>query len=487
MRRAAVLLYLVAVCLPAFAQQTSSSVADLKRRREAIIASIQESQEELATTRKDKNATLSQLRALQSKLDARMQLIGNINEEMNDISGTITSSSQEVGQLSRNLELLKARYAQSLRYEHKNRSSYTMMAFLFSAKNYNDAMRRLKYLKRYRDYRKQQAEEIRNTEDRLQGKIHVLNTQKSQKEILLAAQEQQKQVLKQETNETNNVVNELHGREKELTAEIEKNKKAAKQAERAVNALIAREVAEQQRKAAEEARRQADAARRKEEADRNAAAVRNSANNGNNYGGVTLNTGSGSRNNNASNGPPNNGRNDNRPAANNPSASASVPTHTTRAAAVARDLTMTPETQALSNSFAANRGRLPWPVERGNITLGFGNHTSALSAKVTQFNNGIDIQTSAGAGVRAVFDGTVSGVFSIDGLGQNVLISHGAFFTVYQNLASVSVHKGDVVHTKQTIGTVGLNDDGLPTLNFQVWRSKAKGSETMNPALWIAQ
>jgi septal ring factor EnvC (AmiA/AmiB activator) len=485
--RYAAFIILLLTSASAFAQPNNR--ADLERRRQSILASIRESQEQLAETKKNKNATLSQLRALQAKLDGRMRLINNINQEMQAISGSIQTSTKEVGQLKNNLEVLKMRYAQSVRYAYRSRSSYSMLAFLFSASNYTDAMRRLKYLKRYRDYREQQAEEIRNTQGRIEHKIGALNNEKAQKDLLLSAEEQQRRVLQQETAETNNVVKELKTKEQQLVSDIEKNRKAAKQVERAVAAIIAREIEEQRRRAMEEARRKAAAeataaaARAKAEEQRRAASA-------NNYGGVSLATGSGASRNAGSRNPGNAGTGGQRPAPSGnagPNLTASVPVaRPKRAEAMPVNITLTPEAQALSNSFAANRGRLPWPVERGTITGRFGPHKHPV-ANVTIDNNGIDIQTSAGAAVRAVFEGKVTGIFYVPGSGQNVLITHGDYYTVYANLASVSVSKGQEVHTKQSIGTVGNNDEGLPVINFQIWKSANKGSNKLNPSQWIAQ
>ena len=480
MRNAALLAIFLLTAVTAFAQPQSR--AELERRRQSILQSIRESQEQLEETKQNKNATLSQLRALQAKLDGRLRLIGNLNEEMDAIAGSIQTSTQEVGQLRSNLTVLKMRYAQSIRYAYRNRSSSGMLAFLFSSSDYNDAVRRLKYLKRYRDYRQQQADEIVATQGRIEHKINVLNTEKSQKDVLLSVQEQQRRVLQQETSETNNVVKELKTREKQLAADIQKNQKAAKQVERSVAAIIQREIEEQRRRAQEEAKRAAVAeeARRKAEEQRRVAAS-------NNYGGVTLSPGMNARPP-ASTGTTTTAQQ--HPATGSPTASsvtANVPvTRPKHTPAAAVDLSLTPEAQALSNSFAANRGKLPWPVERGTITGYFGPHKHPV-ANVTIDNNGIDIQTSAGAGVRAVFDGTVSSVFPVPGLGVNVVIVHGGYYTVYANLANASVSRGQEVHTKQAIGTVGTNDDGLPTLNFQIWRASGKSTSKLDPSPWIAR
>jgi septal ring factor EnvC (AmiA/AmiB activator) len=477
MRYAAIIIFLLLGMQTGFAQQ---SRADLERRRQSILQSIKESQQQLEETKKNKNATMSQLRALQAKLDARLRLIGNINQEMQAIDGSIKSSTQEVGHLRSNLEVLKIRYAQSIRYAYASRSSSSMLAFLFSSNDYNDAVRRLKYLKRYRDYRQQQAEEIRATQGRIENKIGELNTVKSQKDLLLAAEEQQRRVLMQETSETNNVVKELKTKEKQLITDIEKNRKTARQVERAVASIIQREIEEQRRKAQEEARRAAAA----EEARRRAEEARRVAANSN-YGGMTVNTGSGSKpaTPNAS------GPAARTPAGTTPSAppvASSAATTRPKKTAAPVDLSLTPEAQALSNSFASNQGRLPWPVERGTITGYFGPHKHPV-ADVTITNDGIDIQTSTAAPVRAVFEGNVSGVFYVPGSGQNVIIQHGGYYTVYANLASVSVRKDQNVNTKQTIGTVGNNDEGVPVINFQIWKSASKGSSKLNPSSWIAK
>ena len=488
MRITAVLL-LILLASNSFAQQPGNSRAELERRRQSILQSIRESQEQLAETKQNKNATMSQLRALQAKLDARMRLINNINQEMQSIEGNIQNSSRTVGQLNNNLSVLQMRYAQSVRYAYANRSSSAMLAFLFSAKDYNDAIRRMKYLRRYRNYRQQQAEAIRMTQGRIEQQIGVLNSEKLAKNTLLSAEEQQRRVLMQETNETNSIVKELKGKEAQLASDIAKNQKAAKQVERAVASIIAREIEEQRRKAQEEARRQAlaDAARKKaEEAKRAAAATT--------YGGMKVAPGV-----NASKNIPR--PDEDAPAASKPGTTATTTTPAAdygsvtgsknapraRQAASAVDLSLTPEAQALSNSFAANKGRLPWPVERGTITGRFGRHPHPVFPKVFLENNGVLIQTSAGATARAVFEGTVASVFPIPGSGVNVLVMHGGFYTVYANLASASVSRGQQVSTKQPIGVVGTNDDGLPTLDFQIWKSINKGSSKLDPAGWIAR
>ncbi|XZF12699.1 peptidoglycan DD-metalloendopeptidase family protein [Chitinophagaceae bacterium MMS25-I14] len=478
----AILLLIIPFAL--FAQQGGSR-SELEKRRQSILESIRETQDQLEATKKDKKATLSQLRALQAKLDARQRLIGNINEEILDIDNNIKTSSQEVTHLQGNLEQLKARYAQSLRYAYRNRNSYSMLAFLFSSSDFNEAVRRLKYLKKYRDYRKEQADQIRLTQGQIKEKIGVLSTQKNQKGVLLSAEEQQKQVLQKETDQTNQVAKELKGREKELATQIQKDQKAAREVDRAINRIIQREIELARKKAEEEQRKRLEEQRRQEEQKR-AAALAASKANANNNSGVKLNTGTGMR-----------GESE-KPAGGTTTGSSTVAssagtrTATPRIAKPKEDLSykmsLTPEATALANGFESNRGRLPWPVEKGFIASHFGVHPHPVETKVMMDNAGVTIATGAGATARAVFDGTVTSVFSVPGAGKCIMISHGTYFTVYTGLASVSVSKDQSVHTKQVIGTVGQNDEGENVIDFQVWKIGGNNKFfKMDPEGWIAR
>ena len=147
---------------------------------------------------------------------------------------------------------------------------------------------------------------------------------------------------------------------------------------------------------------------------------------------------------------------------------------------------LTPEAAALSANFEKNKGKLPWPVERGVITAKFGANPHPVLAGIVVPNNGINIATSANATVRAIFDGTVSAVFSIPGAGSNVIINHGGYRSVYSNLGEVKVSKGQKIEVKQVIGTV-LTDEttGKTESHLEIWKVDQSGTTKENPALWI--
>lgn len=145
---------------------------------------------------------------------------------------------------------------------------------------------------------------------------------------------------------------------------------------------------------------------------------------------------------------------------------------------------LTPEQKLLGNSFLANKGRLPWPVERGVVTADFGliNHPVLSGVKIS--NNGIDISTGTGAKARAIFDGQVSSVFAILGANYAVIIQHGEYLSVYQNLVDLKVKAGDKVVTKQEIGTIHADpNESMAVLHLQIWKSK----EIMDPKIWLSK
>lgn len=474
------------------AVQAQQSRSELEKRRQAIVESLKETQAQLEATKKDHKATMSQLNALQAKLNAREKLIRNINQEMGNLDNDIKNSSSEVQTLRGNLKMQQERYAQSVRYAYANRSSYNTLSFIFSARDFNDALRRMKYMKRYREYRKNQVDEIRSTQTKIEQKINVLSTVKNQKGQLLSAEEQQKLALQEERNETNKVVEELKGREKELVADVENKRKVTKRIDNAISEAIRKEIEIARKKAEEEERK-----RRAEEEQKAAAlaAAKAAANNPNTYGSgpnrVILAggnkpepsaTGPATAKPNTAATKPATGSTGGAPAPYNPVAATIKPSETPTRTKTAYTPSTTPEVAELSKGFETNRGKLPWPVASGVVIDAFGKHKHAIATKVEVDNSGIDIQTSTGAKARAVFEGTVSSVMNIAGAGQTVIINHGKYFTVYCNLSGATVKKGDAVTTKQIIGTVSNNEDGVAVMNFQVW----KGSDKMNPSGWIA-
>ena len=154
-----------------------------------------------------------------------------------------------------------------------------------------------------------------------------------------------------------------------------------------------------------------------------------------------------------------------------------------KAAVSSSKIELTPEAKIIADNFRANKGRLPYPVEKGYVSLGYGNQTHPLFNTITVHNSGVEITTDRGATARAVFGGEVTSVIVLSPVNKAVMIQHGDYFTVYQNLSSVSVSKGDKVGIKQSIGTVRTNGEtGKTVIKFLILQNTTYN----NPEGWLS-
>ncbi|HRN97926.1 MAG TPA: peptidoglycan DD-metalloendopeptidase family protein, partial [Flavobacterium sp.] len=145
-------------------------------------------------------------------------------------------------------------------------------------------------------------------------------------------------------------------------------------------------------------------------------------------------------------------------------------------------IVLTPEGKVISDNFKANKGRLPWPVVRGVVTLGYGDQPHPVHRSLIVHNSGVEITTDAGANARAVFGGEVASVIVLSPVNKAVMIQHGDYFTVYQNLSNVVVSKGDKVSINQNLGTIRTNDTGKTVIKFTI----SQNTTYVNPQSWLA-
>jgi septal ring factor EnvC (AmiA/AmiB activator) len=404
-------------------QASGQSREELEKQKRQIQQEIDELQQAQSAIKKDKKASLGQLTMIQSKIRKRNAVIGNINSQVSIIDNNINANTHEIVRLKRQLDTLRAQYGKTIEYAYKNRSSYDMLNFIFSASSFNDAIRRVSYLKSYRSYRDQQVATIHSTSDQLSGKIKVLSDNKKEKSQVLQEQTKQMKILETEKQEQSAFVSKLKSREKELEKEMASKKRVERNLQNAIATVIQREIA-----AANAAKRKAD-----EEAKRNAAA------------------------NAAANTPAK--------SANTSSANAATAPNTPAPRKYSA-LESTPEATEVSLVFEKNRHKLPWPVDKAQITAPFGKR-KIEGTTLIEDNIGITIATVAGASVKAVFQGTVSSIFDVAG-SQTVTIKHGKYFTTYYNLTGVTVSKGQEVKMGHVIGRAGTNDDGEGEILFVV-------------------
>lgn len=409
----------------AFVSNAQSKEELEKRRREIQqeIASLQKAQSDIS---KDKKASLSELKLLERKLRSRYAVIDNLNDEVRLIDNTIFSNNREIYRLQKQLDTLKQQYARTIEYAYKNRSSYDMLNFIFTATSFNDAVKRATYLKSYRKYRHEQVDNINRTQKEMSDRINLLTQNKQEKSKVIEEQHQQKELLESEKKEKNQFVTKLKAREKEIEKEVAAKRKVERSLQNSIAAIIKREIEAAKRKAEDDARKSA--------ANVTAPAAKTAANT------LTAST---------------------------------APVRKTNV------LENTPEVTKVSVGFENNRGNLPWPVDKGTITSSFGRQRIE-GTKIEEDNGGITIQTVSGSSVKAVFEGVVTTVYDVAG-SQTVTIKHGKYFTTYFNMSSVSVSKGAKVSMGQVIGRAGENFDGEGEIVFMV----NEELRFVNPELWL--
>lgn len=437
---------------------------DLKKKQADIQREIDELRQSLNDTKKNKKASLGQLSLVNRKIKLREQAINNINDQIDVIQNNIGQSRNEITRLKQDLDTLKVQYAKSVVYAYKNRSNYDFLNFIFSASSFNDALKRIEYLKAYRQYREQNAVSIKNKQLELQGKITGLETSQKSKNDALQKQEQEKGVLVEERKEKDEIVTKLKTREKELSNELTAKQRADKKLKDGIMAAIRREAEKARAEALRREKEAAALAAKKAAAEKVAAAERAAAEK------AAANERSASE----------------KTAAPNPNTTAATTTPVKPAPVkpVAEKpksvFAATPEGELISDNFEKNRGKLPWPVDKGQIKIHFGPYRVELQKGVSGNNPGLTMETEEGAPVKAVFDGDVISVFEVEGTSA-VLVAHGKYFTTYGNLNGVTVSKGQRVKANQVLGKAATNNDGNGEIEFVLMLE----SRNLDPEPWI--
>ncbi|MEY3984193.1 MAG: hypothetical protein RL160_1752 [Bacteroidota bacterium] len=413
------LLFLLPLMLlhPAKAQ-SRKELEEKKRKAQEEIARTRKVLEE---TQKKKKQTLNNLVLLGKLIRNQNDLIETIREEISSVDQEIAMKASLIEDLEFALDEEKKRLAKVMVQSYKSRSKFSKLAFIFSSESFNQAVSRVKYIRKLASFQKELIHDIRDRKMEVNARLLELEGVKTKKRNLLGAEETERRQLERDRQSKDELAKSLGGKERELRKKLNAQQQALKRLDQAIRNLIAKEMAVQRKSAA--------------------APERNTA----------------------------------------PKSTGGSSGTTSKTSSAAPATSLTPEARALSSAFATNKGKLPWPLERGVITQGFGTYQHPELRDVTLVSNGIDISSVSGAQARAVFKGVVSAVLSIPGQEQAVLVNHGEYFTVYANLGKVLVKKGDQIDTRQPVGVVFTDDDGKTELQFQVWQ----GQKVQNPVFWL--
>ena len=412
---------LLTLVSPSYGQKTKGKS---KKQLQSEITSLQKeistANQLLKKTTKDKEMTLNEVNILDKKIKQREKLITAYNDQIAVLDEEINAGQSNIKALNSDLSKLQKEYAKMIVFANKNRSHYDRLSFIFASKDFNQAFSRLRYIREFTDARKKKMEQIASTERQISSEVEASQQAREEQTALLKDEKAQQDALKKEKEQLNGQVAKLKKKEGSIQQDIKNKQQQAKKLQKAIDDIIAEEI----RKANEEAER-----KRREEAAKNKG-------------------------------------------------------KTTAPTPKEKGMALTPAEKTLSANFVNNKGKLPWPVERGVISSSYGKHTSVVSDKVTVTNNGIDIATTENAQARAVFDGEVSSVTKLTGANTVVILRHGEYFTVYSNLENVTVKRGDKVKTKQNLGTVHTNKtEGKTELHFELLKEQNR----QNPANWLSK
>lgn len=412
---------LILACVVLFVQAPAQATRkELEKQRKQTEEQIALTKKILKETKSKKQQSLKEITTLTRLIEAREALLNTINTEIEFVGRDVEQKKDQVDSLNSQIDQEKKNYARAIVQSYKNKKVYNNALYLFAAKSFNQWVLRYRFSKYLSEAQQKYLIRINNNKLMLEGRLKELIGLKQSKEILAKNKELEKRELETDKKEKNKVVVALTGKEAELKAKLEKQKKAKENLNAQINAIIAKEM---QKAREQQAKKVAKSSGQKSEG--------------------TAKTGK----------------------------------------TESKTPSITPEVKQLSDNFASNKGKLPWPVEKGFISERFGTHAHEKLDQVTIQNNGVDIQTNAGSTARCIHKGTVTAIIFIPGMGNAVIVNHGEYFTVYSKLKDVSVAQGQSLSLKQTIGTIAEDEDGSTEIHFELWYNQDK----QNPEIWLAR
>jgi septal ring factor EnvC (AmiA/AmiB activator) len=380
----------------------------LEAQRKALLEEIDATSSLLSEIRTSASASLNRLNLLSSQVESRKKIITVLNQELVGIDKDIAAMNQELNELEKDLKSKRDKYATTVQSMYTHHLSQYKWLFILSTNNFSQIVLRIRYVREYASWQKQQGTLILKKQDEISKKKSEIEKSRTEKVTLLSAREEENKKLQKEEADQRAEQQQLSRKQSALQAELTRQRNQAAALSREIERLIAND---------------------------------------------------NSRSNSASN---------------------SRTTTTT-----AGSYRMTSEEQKLAADFASNKGRLPFPLSgRYRIVKPFGEYQHPQNRNVRLKNNGIDIQTTAGTEARAIFDGIVTRVFTLQGSANyNVIVRHGNYLSFYSNLSEVFVKNGEKVSTSQRLGKIftDTKNDNSTILHFELLNER----ERLNPQSWI--
>ncbi len=374
----------------------SQSQQALEKQKKEIQNEIKVIELKLSNSSKRKGLIISNAEDLNYKIKLQQNLISNINNQLNLILNEIDANEIQLTNLKNKEVSLKEEFAKMLITGYKKKSNLNKLMFIFSSSSFQQAYKRIQYFKQYVNFQNKTLLKIKSTSSEIENVIVVLDSQKTNKQLLINENENIKRELSIQYDDLNKLIAEVNKDQKKYKNEIKQKQKLSKDIDKKIEKLIREALANSKR----------------------------------NDGGFKLSE----------------------------------------------------EAQLISKNFNANKGRLPSPVIRGNVVLGFGKQPHPIVKTATIQSNGVRIRTSSDVEARTIFDGEVYSIIISKNNSRTVLIQHGNFFTVYKNLSQIYVSKGDKLKTKEVIGKIATDPlNGQTILSFSIFYNGVP----QNPRTWI--
>lgn len=481
---------------------SNSSINGLRNQSAKIKKEIRQQEQRLKTNQRNVSKRLQNLMIINQEINVKRKTIDTIRHDINKLDDNILTLKMQLELLQEQLDDCKQKYVKSVRYMRRNNSTQDKLLFIFSAKNFMQMYRRSRFVKEYAAYQRIQGEELKRRQAEMKAVHNKLVGVKQEKNTLLYKGVREQKDLEGKQTEQQQVVNTLKNEQKTIQSIIAQQRKKDAAINSQIDRLVAievekarqRAIAEAKRKAEEQAAAQAAAKKKREEeiarkkAEAEAAArierqriaeakareerLKEEAR-------VAADAKKKAAAEKAAKEAENERRAAERRAAEESKKREREIAAAKREAAEQPVVLMASEDRKVSGNFESNRGRLPMPVVGSyKIVSHFGQYNVEGLQNVRLDNKGINILGQPGAKVRSIFDGEVTAVFSLAGT-TGVMVRHGNYISVYCNLGSVSVRKGQHVSTRQVLGTVGAEN----ILQFQLRRETAK----LNPEAWLGR
>lgn len=410
---------LLFLLLTSFSWSQPTQQEKLEQRKAEILKEISEKEAQLQNVKQKEKSVATQLVLQTEKIKLKEKLINTTEKQTKLLSNDMYINQININRLKKELVILKDDYAKMIVKSYKSRSEQSRAMFLLSSQNFLQAYKRAQYMKQYASYRKNQGEEINTKSEELVVYNEKIGVQKTAKQKLVEENEKEKVVLEKEKQIQQEIAKSIKKDKKQIVAEIKKKQQETQVIDRQIEKLIRAAIAEANKKTA--------------------TAVAKA----------------------------------------NPKSTTAA---SIKATETATKIILTAEGKIVADNFKSNKGKLPWPVEKGFVSLGYGDQPHPVYKTLVVHNSGVEITTEQGASARAVFGGEVISVMVLSPVNKAVMIQHGDYFTVYQNLSSVNVSKGDRVSIKQNIGRVRTNGDtGKTVLKFTI----SQNTTYNNPASWL--